>query len=478
MPRSGVFTDEETRPSTALVQKAPRDTKYPFDPDYARSNQRNEKDLGVAMTAKSLSWPALLLAVGLSILLGHRAFAQDATPATLPAGVTACQFDALSNPPNGEKDLILRDAPRSDANVLAPLPAVEVANADFTVSHREVPQFRVIGFADGWFLIEGAHYPEASQPLYAGQGWVGGQFITTRLYRDTLKKAPGHAADDVVYLNGEDTDGVTGNPYSTPVSRIMGCSGPWFEVQSWLPGAKTPSGKPAAGNSMVRGWTDRSCVRQDGPCRKQQFDYPWSPLPAGVTECNFGALSNDPDPLGLNVREAPDRNARVIGHVQTPTYLSRDTKVLANVQVIGYKKGWFLVELGPYDPADLPPHGPKPYTGRGWVAGNMLTTELLRDMLKQEPSEKSADVINLEVDDDRGNVSNPQAVKMRRILACSGDWVQVEIALVKGMKPIITTDAPQGAVRGWSNGTCTNQLTTCDFSGDTPWSPPAPLPPE
>ena len=84
------------------------------------------------------------------------------------------------------------------------------------------------------------------------------------------------------------------------------------------------------------------------------------------------------------------------------------------------------------------------------------------------------DVVDLEVD----GVQDPQTVKMRRILACSGDWVQVEIALVKGMKPLLKTDAPAGAVRGWANGTCTAQLTTCDFRGDTPWSPPAPLPTE
>ena len=63
--------------------------------------------------------------------------------------------------------------------------------------------------------------------------------------------------------------------------------------------------------------------------------------------------------------------------------------------MIGFEKGWFLVEAGPYNASDLPPHGPKPYTGRGWVAGNMLTTELLRNMLKQGPSETSADVIDL-----------------------------------------------------------------------------------
>src|SRR5262245_35038643 len=41
-------------------------------------------------------------------------------------------------------------------------------------------------------------------------------------------------------------------------------------------------------------------------------------------------------------------------------------------------------------------------------------------------------------------------------------------------KPLLATDAPTGAVRGWTNGTCSAQLMTCAFSQDTPWSPPAP----
>jgi hypothetical protein len=56
--------------------------------------------------------------------------------------------------------------------------------------------------------------------------------------------------------------------------------------------------------------------------------------------------------------------------------------------------------------------------------------------------------------------------------------VQVEVELEKDMKPRLATDAPTGAVRGWTNGTCSAQLMTCDFSQDTPWSPPAPLPRE
>jgi hypothetical protein len=209
------------------------------------------------------------------------------------------------------------------------------------------------------------------------------------------------------------------------------------------------------------------------------------PVPAGVTACTFGAISKDPDPAGLNVRDAPDPNARVLGHLLPPTDIGGAT-VAAEVKVLGYRKGWFLVDAGPYPDAlkfyvdRLPPGRPKPYSGRGWVAGAMLTAPgLLRAKLKQAPSGQSADVVDLWVRDKDGiPLTDPQHVKIRRIIACSGEWVQVEIELAKAMKPLRDSAAPKGAARGWANGTCTEQFTTCDFGPDTPWSPPAPLPPE
>ena len=61
------------------------------------------------------------------------------------------------------------------------LPAVD--------STRYLPEIQVIGFKDGWFLIEGAAYPELfPSQIYTGRGWVEGKSVTTHLFRDTLKK--------------------------------------------------------------------------------------------------------------------------------------------------------------------------------------------------------------------------------------------------------------------------------------------------
>ena len=441
----------------------------------------------MSMLKRSLAWKVLVVGLGLGAFAVDRTDAQTPSSEPMPAGVTTCQFDAFTNHyPSGGEDRVIRDAPRSDARALGHLPMVEVTNADFTESHQEIAQFRVIGFKDSWFLIEGAHYPQASKPLYSGKGWVEGKFITTHLYRDTLKKAPSYSADDVVYLNAiSPDDGIPGSPYTSPLRfGIKGCSGPWFEVEVGV-SFKTPSGKPVPGNGPVHGWTDRSCTQQSDPCSAKQFDYPWSPLPTGVTECNFAALSNDRDPAGLTVLDTPDTNAAVLGRLSPPTVnigrRRQDSGAGSSdrlSQGLVPDRGW---------PQPRPPVRRRsrrrrrsaagnrhPYVGRGWVPGNMLTAWLLRNTLKQTPDEKAADVVDLS----GGGLSDPQEATVRRIIACSGDWVRVEVELEKDMKPLLATDAPKGAVRGWANGTCTAQLMTCGFSQDTPWSPPAPLPPE
>ena len=192
------------------------------------------------------------------------------------------------------------------------------------------------------------------------------------------------------------------------------------------------------------------------------------PLPPGAIACDFVVFSNDYDPAGLNVRAEPDEHARVLGRLPPPIVYSRDSIWYASAEVIGFKKGWFLIENGSAD--TLVDENNKstakfaPYTGRGWVSGNLLTAQL-GSPLKAAPRAEAAEPVD---------VGFYQDVKARRLLSCSGPWLHVEIALPKGAKPPVKNDAPPGAVRGWVYGTCGEQRTTCDF-GNRGWPPPAPL---
>ena len=302
----------------------------------------------VVMLNRSLC--CMLVALGLGAFHPIGASAQGDASAPLPAGVTACKFGALvkDSEPGGPP---VRDAPQPDGREVGRLPG-----------SAQLPEIQVIGVKDGWFLIEGATYPESDTQLYTGRGWVESKSVTTHLFRDTLKRAPSNDSSDVSHLYGTRSNGFPYQPYELEVQRVLGCSGPWLEVEIHQPNAKTVSGKPAStADGTVRGWTDRSCTKQsDGPCTGVQFDYPWSPLPAGVTECQVGAVINDPDPAGLNVRDAPDGNARVLGRLP-PRDTGRVVQnngslfVLPEIQVIGYHKGWFLIEMGGRAPPTTTP---------------------------------------------------------------------------------------------------------------------------
>ena len=411
---------------------------------------------------------------------GESAGAQTKLPEPAPQGITACDFVAESRDAS-EQGLAVRVAPGATAPVLGYIPKTGDKPEGTDGGTKRGKRFRVLGAKDGWLQIEGANYNKLLSPSSPGErGWVDGRSVTVRLYRETLKATPNNAATDVVYLLAYNADGIlTSSPASVPVSSVFGCSGRWLEVEIQLPEAKTLTGEPVSANGTVRGWTDRTCVDPDasGQCAQQPFDYPWSPLPSGITECNFDAFSKDHDPAGLNVRAEPDAKARVLGRL--PPSINLNGYSSFGVTVIGYKKGWLLVEQG-FDAVPDPRLTTQPrYFGRGWVAANLMTTQLLRGKLKQLPNPASSDVIDLK--DVRGEGPDDSwFVTPRHVLSCSGDWLHVEIGLSPLVKAPARTDGPTGAVRGWANGTCASQTTPCVADQGAPWpsSPPAPLPPE
>lgn len=413
-------------------------------------------------------------------LSSEPAGAQTATGAPATQGMTACDFVAESGDAS-EQGLAVRAAPDAAAQVLGYIPKFEDQQEGSVGETKQGHGFRVLGAKDGWFQIDRANDVNTGSPSSPGEkGWVDGRSLTVRLYRETLKAAPNDAAPDIVYLIAFDADGVSlYSPQTVPVSRVFGCSGRWLDVEIRRPGAKTLTGEAASADGTVRGWTDSTCADPDfnGKCASRQFDYPWSPLPSGITECNFSAFSRDHDPAGLNVRAEPNANARILGRL--PAANDPQAYSTFGADVIGYKKGWFLIEHG-FEAVWTPQRPREPvYSGRGWVAANLMTTQLLREKLKLAPNGAAPDVLNLQ--DVKGEgPDDSDFVTPRRILGCSGDWVHVEIALRPGEKALAKTNAPAGAASGWANGTCASQTTPCvpDQSAPWPWSPPAPSPPE
>src|SRR5580704_18306531 len=68
---------------------------------------------------------------------------------------------------------------------------------------------------------------------------------------------------------------------------------------------------------------------------------PSTPLPAGATACKFAALVKDSKPSGAPVRDVPQQDGREVGRLPAS---DGGGLQLPEIQVIGVKDGWFLIE--------------------------------------------------------------------------------------------------------------------------------------
>jgi hypothetical protein len=181
-------------------------------------------------------------------------------------------------------------------------------------------------------------------------------------------------------------------------------------------------------------------------------------LPPGTMACNFGAYSIDKDRKGLNVRAEPSAQAHILGTLPPPyRFKAKGNNVpeggwRTEFLVIGFKDGWFLIQGAKppgqeYEDARLyPKDHPRPYAGRGWVAGNKIGANFANGATRmgglfQAPD---ADAQWRRVTDRNGNEIGADA-SPDRILACSGLWALVE----------------KNGTRGWWRHLCSNQVTNC-----------------
>jgi hypothetical protein len=186
------------------------------------------------------------------------------TRGTLPDGAIPCDIHGWSTDrdPNG---LNVRAGTSTKAKVLGTLPPPYKFNS----KGENVPdggwltEFSIIGFKDGWFLIEGAAPPgkeyedESSYPRnhpkpYGGRGWVaaskvGAQYANGDTRMGGLFQAP-HVDAQWTPAKGEGGSEISadGGP-----KRVLACSGFWALVES---------------HDGVRGWWRRLCSSQVTNC--------------------------------------------------------------------------------------------------------------------------------------------------------------------------------------------------------------------
>jgi hypothetical protein len=184
-------------------------------------------------------------------------------------------------------------------------------------------------------------------------------------------------------------------------------------------------------------------------------------LPAGTIPCGIRGWSKDEDPNGLNVRAEPNAQAKVLGKLPPPyKFKARDKSEntpdggwLTEFRIIGFKDGWFLIEGAEppgrryEDERVYPKTAPKPYAGRGWIAGNKVGAQYANGDTRmgglfQAPHVDAKWTPAKNSFGDRiGADGGP-----RRVLACSGTWALVE---------------SHDGIRGWWRRLCSSQVTNC-----------------
>jgi hypothetical protein len=185
--------------------------------------------------------------------------------AGLPAGTEPCELGAWSidKDPNG---LNVRAEPSVKARVLGTLPPpyrLKMGGAENTPDGGWLTEFRIIGFRDGWFLIEGARppgkeyedearYPRNAPKPYAGRGWVaaskvGANFANGQTRAGGLFQAP---FTDARWMPAQRELGGPLDADGGP-KRLLACSGTWGLVDS---------------DDNVRGWWRALCSNQVTNC--------------------------------------------------------------------------------------------------------------------------------------------------------------------------------------------------------------------
>jgi hypothetical protein len=167
--------------------------------------------------------------------------------------------------------------------------------------------------------------------------------------------------------------------------------------------------------------------------------------PGPVAGCQFEGWSNDPDPAGLPVRYEPQPDSASLGRLPPPRVIGLD-ELAVLVKVTGYRDGWFRIDSaffpGEAD-ANYRPSAPA-FRGTGWVPTAMVKATLGADALLVAPRRDARRKAALT--GKRGGFPiTPDTVAVKRLLSCSGTWVEV--------------DTEFGI--GWVERVCARQLGSC-----------------
>lgn len=167
----------------------------------------------------------------------------------------------------------------------------------------------------------------------------------------------------------------------------------------------------------------------------------------GARLCSLSAFLSDRNSAGTNLRAGPSASARIVKRIPN----ARDEageRIAPEFDVIGSAGSWLLVRDIRWAGYDLDPELIE--RGPVWIASALAGVTIEGLELLREPHPGSPIVAPLRGLRPDGSLWTSGDTRLVRIHGCSGSMLEVSIEFPTG-----------GQARGWANGACANQVTTC-----------------
>jgi hypothetical protein len=170
---------------------------------------------------------------------------------------------------------------------------------------------------------------------------------------------------------------------------------------------------------------------------------------AGIAPCDIAAWSIDKDPNGLNVRAGPHAYSPVIASIPPAVKVGGD-EFAAEVSITGSKDRWFRIDRAVFENYATDHPTKILFEGEGWISGSLIALSVEGQFLRSTPSHDAPPVVDFfKAFETKETEAGPDYFNLEHVIACTGYWVEVE-GTYRNQR-----------FRGWTDDTCSNQVTTC-----------------
>lgn len=167
----------------------------------------------------------------------------------------------------------------------------------------------------------------------------------------------------------------------------------------------------------------------------------------GVRLCHVSAYLQDRDPAGTNLRAGPGTTAAIVKRIPNQRKEGGE-RIAPEFEIIGAKDGWLLVRNIRWAGYDLKEALIHP--GPVWISASLAMASIEGHDIREKPEPRSPLVMKLTSKNEDGEEVPGGEAMPKRVHGCSGSMLDVTLEL-----------PTKKSVRGWANGACANQVTTC-----------------